>query len=424
MAGIPLHDRSAFRLVSGLWKGDREPLKSANVVRSTNFRGDGVLDFSDVVQLPVEGRLFEERALKPGDIVIERSGGGPKQPVGRVAYFSPPDETTYFTSNFTTALRVLDRTRFDPAFVALYLHALYLDGQTETLQRATTGIRNLDWQEYLSFEVPELPLQNQSAFVALIDGVRSAYRRELELFQATGELKKSLMAELFASGLKGEAQKQTAIGLMPSSWQPRPLPELCSIQSGGTPRKSNADYWKGDIPWVSGKDLKLPALDDAEDHVTAEAIQAGSRLVPKGTVLLLVRGMGLAKDLPVAVINREMAFNQDIKALVPKGEFSGAFIRSAIYAGKERLLSQIVPSAHGTMTLNLNDVENFQIACPADPDEATEIAEILGSLDAKIDLHRKKRRVLEELFKALLQKLMTGEIDVNDLDLSALQPAT
>ena len=424
MAGTPLHDRSAFRLVSGLWKGARKPLKPANVVRSTNFRGDGVLDFSDVVELPVEERLFEERALQPGDIVIERSGGGPKQPVGRVAYFSPPDDATYFTSNFTTALRVLDRTQFDPAFVALYLHALYLDGRTETLQRATTGIRNLDWQEYLSFEVPALPLQSQSAFASLIDGVRSAYRRELDLFQATGELKKSLMAELFAGGLKGEGQKQTAIGLMPNSWQPRSLPELCSIQSGGTPRKSNPAYWRGDIPWVSGKDLKLPALDDAEDHVTAEAIQAGSRLVPKGTVLLLVRGMGLAKDLPVAVINREMAFNQDIKALVPKGEFSGAFIRSAIYAGKERLLSQIVPSAHGTMTLNLNDVENFQIACPADPDEATEIAEILGALDAKIELHRKKRRVLEELFKALLHKLMTGEIDVNDLDLSALQPAT
>ena len=51
-----------------------------------------------------------------------------------------------------------------------------------------------------------------------------------------------------------------------------------------------------------------------------------------------------------------------------------------------------------------------------------QIAEILGTLDAKIELHRKKRRVLEELFKALLHKLMTGEIDVNDLDLSALQP--
>lgn len=270
-----------------------------------------------------------------------------------------------------------------------------------------------------SFALPS-SLGEQKAIASVLRLVEEAVSQEASRLKVASALKQVAMSELFSRGLYGEAQKETEIGALPESWQTRAIPELCNILSGGTPKKSNVSYWKGDIPWVSGKDLKLPALDDAEDHVTSEAIQAGSRLVPKGTVLLLVRGMGLAKDLPVAVINREMAFNQDIKALVPKGEFTGAFIRSAVYAGKERLLSQIVPSAHGTMTLNLNDVEKFQVACPADPGEATEIAEILSALDAKVELHRKKRRVLEELFKALLHKLMTGEIDVNDLDLSAL----
>ncbi|MCY1436635.1 hypothetical protein D9M71_527660 [compost metagenome] len=130
--------------------------------------------------------------------------------------------------------------------------------------------------------------------------------------------------------------------------------------------------------------------------------------------------MGLAKDLPVAVITRPMAFNQDVKALVSRGLFTGQFLRSAIYAGKERLLSQIVPSAHGTMTLNLNDVETFKVACPSEPDEAEEIANILDTFERKIALVRKKREVLEELFESLLQKLMTQEVSVFDLDLSAL----
>jgi len=138
----------------------------------------------------------------------------------------------------------------------------------------------------------------------------------------------------------------------------------------------------------------------------------------------LVRGMGLAKDLPVAVINRPMAFNQDVKALVSRGQYSGQFLRSAIYAGRERLLAQIVPSAHGTMTLNLNDVETFKIACPSDPEEAKDIVTILQTLDLKIDRHQKKREVLDELFESLLHKLMTGEIAVSDLDLSALSPAS
>lgn len=109
--------------------------------------------------------------------------------------------------------------------------------------------------------------------------------------------------------------------------------------------------------------------------------------------------------------------------LVSRGPYSGQFLRSVIYAGKDRLLSQIVPSAHGTMTLNLNDVETFKVACPSDSKEAMDIVSVFAALDRKIDLHQQKRAVLEALFKALLHKLMTGEIAVDELDLSALDRA-
>lgn len=264
----------------------------------------------------------------------------------------------------------------------------------------------------------------QQSVAGVLHKAELALQQQTTLLDNLQELKRAAMCELFTRGLRGEPQKETEIGPMPESWDPRTILELCEIWSGGTPCKSLTEYWSGDIPWVSGKDLKRPALDDAIDHVSAAGVEAGSRLAPEGAVLLLVRGMGLAKDLPVAVINRPMAFNQDVKALVSRGHYPGQFLRSAIYAGKERLLSQIVPSAHGTMTLNLNDVETFKVACPSNPDEAKDIVTILHTLDRKIDLHRQKRAVLEELFQSLLHKLMTGEIAVSDLDLSALSPAS
>lgn len=252
--------------------------------------------------------------------------------------------------------------------------------------------------------------------------VESSLETQEQQVAAWEACKRAAMRALFTNGLRGEAQKETEIGPVPESWELRSVLDLCDIRSGGTPRKSVPEYWIGDIPWVSGKDLKAPTLDDAINHVSAEGIEAGSRLAPAGTVLVLVRGMGLAKDLPVAVISRPMAFNQDIKALVSRGDFSGKFLRSAIYVHKDRLLAKIVPSAHGTMTLNLNDIETFMVPCPADPIEADEIVAVLDAIDRKIDLHRRKRAVLDELFKALLHKLMTGEIRVADLDLSALSP--
>ena len=222
------------------------------------------------------------------------------------------------------------------------------------------------------------------------------------------------MHTLFTRGLRGEPRKETEIGPVPESWEVKTILDICDIWSGGTPQKSVAEYWRGSTPWVSGKDLKSSSLSDTIDHVSAEGIEVGSRLAPTGAVLLLVRGMGLAKDLPVAVINRPMAFNQDVKALVPRSDYSGRLLRSAVYVGKERLLGRIVTSAHGTMTLKLNDVESFKVSCPSDRAEADEIVSILDAIDRKIDLHRRKRDVLDDLFKALLHKLMTGEIRVGE----------
>jgi type I restriction enzyme, S subunit len=206
----PLSDPSAFRTISGLWKGKKGPLIEGHVIRSTNFRKDGLLDYSDIAVLEVEERAAATRELEAQDIIIERSGGGPKQPVGRVGLFAPSDPTKhYFTSNFTTALRVVDRERFDPLFVSLFMQALYSSGATETLQRATNGIRNLDWTEYLNFAVPEMDIAAQRFVASGIAQVRQAYRFEDELIALTEELKRTTMRELFTRGRRGEAQKDS-----------------------------------------------------------------------------------------------------------------------------------------------------------------------------------------------------------------------
>jgi type I restriction enzyme S subunit len=417
VAEVTLSDPLVFQTLNGLWKGKKGPLTRAIVVRNTNFTADGILDLRDVAELDVEAKQLAARTLELGDIIVERSGGGPKQAVGRVCYFDTAGDLPYSFSNFTSVIRVMDQRRLLPRYVHYYLLHLYKDGYTKGLQHATTGIRNLDFSSYLEAKIPERQMPEQQKIAAILWKLQRAIATQDHLIAVTRDLKQSAMRHLFTHGLRGEPLKDTTIGLMPESWSPRTVLELCRIQSGGTPRKSNAEYWKGDIPWVSGKDLKTVLLNDAIDHVSAEGVTAGSRLVPAGSVLLLVRGMGLAKDLPVAVITRPMAFNQDLKALVPRGEYSGEFLRSAIYVGKERLLERIVASAHGTMTLNLDDVETFALACPSDPDEANDIATALAAIDRKLAHHQKKRAALHDLFQTTLHQLMTAQIRVADLDI-------
>ncbi len=155
---------------NGLWKGKKPPFVHAGVLRNTNFGPNGVLKMepSAIAQLDVEQRQFEKRSLETGDIILEKSGGGPKQAVGRVAFF-PGADSAYSFSNFTTRCRVADRTRLEPAFLHKFLHHCYISGQTEAMQSHSTGIRNLKLDQYKTLEVPLPPLDEQRRIVAKLD---------------------------------------------------------------------------------------------------------------------------------------------------------------------------------------------------------------------------------------------------------------
>ena len=90
--------------ISGEW--GKEPLIDPiiKVLRSTNFTNDGKLDLSNVVERSISQNKIELKSLKYGDIIIEKSGGSPNQPVGRVVYYDQKDGE-YLFSNFTSALR-------------------------------------------------------------------------------------------------------------------------------------------------------------------------------------------------------------------------------------------------------------------------------------------------------------------------------
>lgn len=394
----------------------RDGANKTPFLRTSNVLWDAI-DLSTVDEMAISPRELAEKLVRPGDLLVCEGGD-----IGRAAVWNGEVETMSF-QNHLHRLRP-NENDVDPRFYVFFLQCAFTQlGIFEGAGNKTT-IPNLSRNRLADLEVPHPCLEEQHAITQALSWVRSAIKKHDRSVVLAQELKRTAMFELFSLGLRGERQKETDIGPIPASWETRTILELCSILSGGTPRKSVPEYWIGDIPWASGKDLKVPTLNDTIDHVTRDGVAAGSRIAPSDAVFILVRGMGLAKDLPVAVISCPMAFNQDLKALVSRGEVSGTYIRSAIYCGKDRLLSRIVPSAHGTMTLNLDDIETFKIPCPADPTESEEIVDILNALDLKIDLHKRKRALLDDLFKALLHKLMTGEIQVADLDLSALGKAS
>lgn len=154
---------------SGLWKGKKEPFTEAYVLRNTNFTPGGEFDYADVALLQVETKQLEKRIVLPNDIILEKSGGGEKTPVGRVCLHTSELDKPVSFSNFTARLRVLNVEELTPTFLHRFLYFLYISGKTEPMQRNSTGIRNLQISQYKDLDIPLPPLADQHRIIAKLD---------------------------------------------------------------------------------------------------------------------------------------------------------------------------------------------------------------------------------------------------------------
>lgn len=190
------------------------------------------------------------------------------------------------------------------------------------------------------------------------------------------------------------------------------LGSIATWSSGGTPAKSRGDYWVGDIPWVSPKDMKRFTLNDTEDHISERAVSNGARIVPAGTIFIVVRGMILAHTFPVCIAGRSMSFNQDVKALVPQSGVEGRFLAHWLHGNRAKLLSLVTEATHGTKRLDLHDLQATEVLLPA-PSEQRRITEILDTLDEAIRKTEQIIAKLKQVKQGLLHDLLTRGIDDN-----------
>ena len=156
--------------INGLWTGKKPPFINIAVVRNTNFTKDCELDMTDVAYIDVEQKQYTTRKLFPGDIIIEKSGGTEKQPVGRAVLFNIKDGE-YSFSNFTAALRIIDNSKLLPTFLHKFLQAKYKQGVTRSMQAKTTGIHNLDFKAFNNLIVPLPEISVQHSIVSELNKI-------------------------------------------------------------------------------------------------------------------------------------------------------------------------------------------------------------------------------------------------------------
>ncbi len=186
-------------------------------------------------------------------------------------------------------------------------------------------------------------------------------------------------------------------------WEEHRLGDCATFLSGGTPSKRKPDYWNGHIPWVSGKDMKVSRLYETEDHITEAGASNGTRLVTPGTVLILVRGMALAKVFPVVTAMREVAFNQDVKAVKCNAYLDPRFLFYWLQGKSYEVLGLADEAAHGTKRLQMDRLQNLPIDLPPLQTQR-KIAAVLSAYDDLIENNTRRIEILEEMAQAIYRE--------------------
>lgn len=272
--------------------------------------------------------------------------------------------------------------------------------------------------------IPMPPHEEQVGIATALRRVDEALALQTEQVRATEDIKRTTMRALFTRGLRGEAQKQTEIGPVPESWDVVPLGSLGRVGNGSTPKKDVREYWEGgSFPWLNSAKIYDRDVVSADRFVTISALRECHlpRIEP-GAILIAITGQGktlghCAVLRTVATVSQHVAYvATNLNRAIP------SFVRDYLDTRYEylRQVGSGGGSTKGALTCAF--LRGLPIPLPPTLDEQRDIVAVLDAIDRKIALHRRKRAVLDDLFKTLLHKLMTGEIRVTDLDLSALAP--
>lgn len=278
------------------------------------------------------------------------------------------------------------------------------------------------YQSVLPIPIP--PLHEQQAIARFLDfkttQIDALIAKKLALLDKLAEKRTALISHAVTKGLDPSVPMKDSgvewLGQIPANWATKRLRFLTTMGGGMTPSTSAPDYWNGDIPWITPKDMKREALDGSIDMLTDKAVaETGIRLHETGRVLIVVRGMILAHTFPVAINTVPATVNQDMKAL--SSSLNHQYLAFLLKGIQGLILSLSEESAHGTKVLRTDVFKNISLPVPP-YEEQEEIVRKIHELTTRLDDQRKAVESaidrLREYRSALVTNAVTGKVDVRE----------
>ena len=221
----------------------------------------------------------------------------------------------------------------------------------------------------------------------------------------TGQLRKSK-----TSLSEGTNKTRTEL---PRGWAICRLCDLGTFLGGGTPSKEIAEYWKGDIPWITPKDMKSKIIYDSIDHINEVAIlNSSAKLIDEGAILMVVRGMVLTKSFPVAICKVKATINQDMKAIELFDKNIVDYILLFLSASESSLKVFVERSSHGTGKLDSKILFNYPVSLPPFKEQqriAAKVEQLMRLCDKMEQQIIQSKAEAEQLLQSVLREAFEGK---------------
>ncbi|WP_294262907.1 restriction endonuclease subunit S [uncultured Chryseobacterium sp.] len=384
-----------YKSISGEWGDEPTNENAIKVIRTANFTNSGILNLENIVSRSIDREKVENKKLFKGDLIIEKSGGSPTQPVGRVVYFN--EDGLFLTNNFTNILRPKINIVY-PKYFFYALFNLHRKGKTLKYQNKTTGIINLKLQDYLLEEISLPSYENQIRIANLLEKIETTIAEQKNAIDLLDELLQSKFNEMFYNKVFPiKTIEEVSLNIIDC---PHNTPKyLDSISDYPCIRTS--EIKNGRIDWSSMK------YTDYDGY-----IQRIERLVPQeGDVIFAREGsVGDAaivpKNVTLSLGQRVMMFRVNPDLATP--EYIWAFIKSnkTQHIIKSRLIGATVSR------INISEVRKIQ--CPLPPLEIqNRFAEIVQQIEIIKTEQEAQLKDLEELYASVSHKVFEGDIDLS-----------
>jgi len=316
---------------------------------------------------------------------------------------------------------LIDSDHYDIRFIAYQLRSERLQNVVASHKRGATiqGITRDNLKE-LEIDLPPLPEQRKIAGVLGV--VQRAMEQQERLLALTAELKKALLHQLFTAGLRGEPQKQTAIGPVPESWEERALEQAGDVVYGIQAAVA-ANLKPIGTKILTNKNITLDgtiALDSI-NYFVLKTKRHHETVLKKGDLLFNWRSGSKEHVGKTAYFDLDGEFTHSsfILRVRPHNEVTGRylfyylnFLRESGYFVKTQTFSV-------NAKFNKSAINRLPTYLPGE-DERRDIVTALDAVAKKIDVLLAKKHLLEDLFRTLLHQLMTAQLRVHDLDVEGI----